>query len=309
MVSSPNGIGKPGGGGLTDDAEAIERQLGDRRGDTVASLKAPPDAARLLVHTVHSDMGVARNGGRRGAALGARAVLAAFGRLAAPARGGVPWGEEAAAPADFDALPFEEAQRREAERIRCDPGKAHVHLGGGHDHVLPLLTSLQSWGRPLHALNVDAHLDTRTDPLPHSGTPFRQFAAAARVPFRLTQVGILPAANPESSRSPLPGGARMDVAGPGDPGAVAFDPEEATVFSLDCDALAGLLFPAVSAVNPEGLQAGRLHVLWEAYRAAVPHPPVVGVYEYNPLFDGPGAPCARFLAAFLHRVAFGGGVR
>ena len=51
-----------------------------------------------------------------------------------------------------------------------------IHLGGGHDHIYPLLRALSAQNDRITVINIDAHLDTRTDDLPHSGTPFRQFA-------------------------------------------------------------------------------------------------------------------------------------
>lgn len=292
-----------GEGRMHEDAE-IRQQLASRKGGTLASAKSPSGGSDLLVHGVHSDIGVARNGGRRGARFGARAVLAAFEGLTLPPGGRLSWSESTVADASFDEIDFNESQERESELIHIASDKTNVHLGGGHDHVYPLLMSLQSTGKPIHVVNLDAHLDTRTDPLFHSGTPFRQFAESKTVPFRLTQIGIHPFSNAESNYEELRD-AEMSIVGPDSIKTITFDDQETTLFSLDCDALSSSFFSGVSAVNPLGLTRGQLYAIWDIYKNSVPHPPVVGIYEYNPVYDDASCSGAKFLAAFLYTVAFG----
>jgi formiminoglutamase len=50
-----------------------------------------------------------------------------------------------------------------------------IHLGGGHDHVYPLLKAIETKYKKIIILNIDPHCDTRESEHNHSGTPFRQF--------------------------------------------------------------------------------------------------------------------------------------
>ena len=58
----------------------------------------------------------------------------------------------------------------------------------------------------LNIINVDAHLDTRQDLEPHSGTPFRQFDNEAKSIFELHQFGIQEEANHLTNYAPLKNG-------------------------------------------------------------------------------------------------------
>ena len=282
----------------------IRRQLALRKDDALASSKVPPHASDVILHSVHSDMGVARNGGRRGARFGSQAVLAAFEKMTLPLDKNVSWGEVEVAEASLDELDFTEAQKRESLLIKIDPNKINIHLGGGHDHIYPLLTSLQSLDKPIHVVNVDAHLDTRTDPYFHSGTPFRQFADTKTVPFRLTQIGINPFSNARSNYEKL-SNTEMSIVDCKSLERTIFRQQEITVFSLDCDALSCSFFSGVSAVNPMGLSKKQFYSIWNLYRRSIAHCPIIGIYEYNPIYDDPSGSGAKFLAAFIYCATFG----
>src|SRR5690606_24005866 len=94
---------------------------------------------------------------------------------------------------------FHEAQKKETSLIsghlKKYPQSFICHLGGGHDHIFPLLSALGESYSELIVINIDAHADTRTDSSFHSGTPFRQFANSYPGKFHLFQMGLHPFAN------------------------------------------------------------------------------------------------------------------
>lgn len=126
-----------------------------------------------------SDAGIARNGGRVGAAAAPAAIREALGRLT----------PDACDPGPFIALvertrdlgdvavtgDVERDQLLLAETLRphLELGRFAIVLGGGHEtsfgHFL-------GYERPVRILNWDAHADVRElrDGLGHSGSPFRQ---------------------------------------------------------------------------------------------------------------------------------------
>lgn len=212
---------------------------------------------------------------------------------------------------------FEAMLEQQAQTLRSLLG-AHplFHLGGGHDHILPLLKALDE--APVCVLNVDAHLDTRTDPEPHSGNPFRQFELHSKFPLQLHQVGIHPYANALSTQSKLSRGSmhilwrrecddaahvrsflmRLEASLPAN---------ARVVFSLDCDALMASDVEAVSAPNHDGLSLSFVRQLVAAYRdlcARRGQPPIWGIYEYNPLYDSVSSRGARAIAGLMYDMVF-----
>lgn len=282
----------------------LEIALALRKDESIASAEVAPSSASVLIHSVHTDRGVARNGGRRGARFGCQAILSAFRSLALPPGNNRRWAQLVASPPSLDKLDFDSAQEKETENLlnHWDASKKNFHLGGGHDHIYPLLMALEVQKKPIHVINIDAHLDTRTDAWAHSGTPFRQFAQKKSVPFRLDQIGIHPFCNPESSYQELPH-TEMNIVKSLDE--LCLLPEEITVLSLDCDALSSSFLSGVSAINPKGLTWKELEAVVNLYtQTGLKHQPIVGIYEYNPLYDCPSGRGAKFLASFLWEMIF-----
>lgn len=263
-----------------------------------------------------SDVGVSRNGGRIGSRWAPQALLATVQKLALPTQPlSIAWTE--VSTQQDEEQDFLTGQRHEEERLaQSIPScQRFLHLGGGHDHILPLLRTLGA-KRPLVVLNIDAHCDTRKEQQPHSGNPFRLFAQEAKHPFQLFQVGIHPFANSLSTLEPLPNGEmhilwREDC---DDPAHLAnflarlqgcIPPEAALVFSLDCDALKASDVGAVSAPNHHGLELGVVHQLvrWYAQwcqEQGQRH--YYGVYEFNPLYDHVSAASARAIAGIVYQM-------
>ncbi len=258
---------------------------------------------RTLILSQHSDTGVILNGGRLGARYGAEAILHQLFKM-----------NKNESSKDFGHfhLPtcqeeFDQEQRREITAIKTILEHSSlenlIHLGGGHDHVYPLVMSIKG---PLHIVNIDAHLDTRNDQQKHSGTPFRQILVE-RKDVTLTQIGIHEFANPKANYD-LPmtilsvkesyqfaqshGFEKMLELG---------NTRKAPVLlSLDADAIEASAMPAVSAPNHQGLRANFVTDLFSAYEKLSQEKKYVGIYEYNPLFDSLGAQGARYLASLLY---------
>lgn len=285
--------------------------------ESLAPLFEKENAKReLLVLKSSSDVGVMRNGGRNGAKWAPQSLLSVLRRMTQDQS----WSrtalkEREVANVTEEIEDFTEAQLRQSDRIRELLGQTKgpiLHLGGGHDHIYPLLRALGTRHSRIIVLNVDAHADTRTDDQPHSGTPFRQFAQEYSGDFHLFQAGLHPFANSFSTLTPLPKGS-MQILWKNelkdDLKRRAFfaalktlvTPKTAVVFSLDADAVDGSEVPGVSAVNGDGLALAELEQLWMEYRGLIgaDSAPIMGLYELNPVYDSVSQLSMRKMAAFL----------
>jgi formiminoglutamase len=164
-------------------------------------------------------------------------------------------------------------------------------------------------------INLDAHLDTRTDANPNSGTPFRQIAAQFDGELEIIQLGIHDFANSISTMSNLPK-AKEVVATYED---VRFGTKDFTetdkflkrvipyhedtvyVFSLDADALESGIMEGVSAVNHRGLPYDFVEdvLLYSIDELKCQH---FGFFEYNPVYDNLSQKGARTLASLIYQI-------
>lgn len=260
-----------------------------------------------------SDEGVIRNGGRNGARFAPQSLLATFKKLnKSQEHSKFSFGEFEVASAAEEKENFNEAQILQSDRIRSLIGNTTstvCHIGGGHDHVYPLLRALRSTFKKFVVVNVDAHADTRVDQAPHSGTPFRQFAREVDDSFRLFQIGLHPYANSLSTLSELENGS-MSILWKNEIAQkrelffkqIAREISEDTVviFSIDADALSASQVPGVSALNADGISVETLTLLYREYlNLGQRHAPVIGIYELNPVYDSLGSLSMRTLSSFL----------
>lgn len=271
-----------------------------------------PDPSFLFL-TSSTDIGVMRNGGRNGARFAPQSLLTFFKRLSQSDLARLQSFRTIEVSSEaLEREDFTRAQELEAEKIsearKLHPKASLIHLGGGHDHVYPLLKSFSDRSQVV-VINLDAHADTRTDDTAHSGTPFRQFSQSFSGDFRLLQVGLHPYANSKSTLLPLENGVcdilwRKDLRDPSKIKRIFSDlktslhPDAVVIFSLDADAMAGHLVPGVSAVNGEGLELSELDLLWSEYRNLT-EDYVLGIYELNPLYDTLSGVSMRTIAGFL----------
>lgn len=270
-----------------------------------------------LFFTSSSDEGVIRNGGRNGARFAPKSFLSTFKKLALKKEfENYHFKVFEVADPNEEKLDFHQAQINQSHRIKNILNQHHkcriYHLGGGHDHILPLLESLSDKFNKIVVINVDAHADTRTDDQFHSGTPFRQFAQSYCGDFHLYQIGLHGFANSESTLSPLGKGFQQILwkenfnIGQLD---LFFneikkntDSETAVIFSLDADALKSSEVPGVSAYNPDGLSFKDLKEIWERYKTLEKkNQPIIGIYELNPIYDNLASASMRSIAAFVYK--------
>lgn len=287
-----------------------------RHVESLGSLFGKSHEHEVLFLKSSSDVGVIRNGGRNGARLAPQSLLSYFRKLTLDEESRkYSFREVEVSLLSEEISDFPSAQEKESLRIQTvlmgSKSSRVIHLGGGHDHIYPLLKSF-SHKKKVIVLNLDAHADTRTDEDVHSGTPFRQFAAEYTGEFHLFQLGLHKFANSLSTLSPLPRGQmhvlwrkdmnerkNWDAFGSELRGLV--DEETVVVFSLDADAMSGELVPGVSAVNGLGLKTNELFEAWYLYRSLpLSHAPIIGIYELNPVFDTLSGMSMRFMANFLY---------
>ncbi len=287
--------------------------------DSLASLFLPeaPVPCDFVFLKSSSDIGVQRNGGRNGARLAPQSFLSYFKKLnIKPSLVNKKFQEIEMSCEAEEKSDFHQAQKLEAKRIHLKlktlESSFICHIGGGHDHIYPLLTALALDYKRVIVINIDAHADTRIDTEFHSGTPFRQFDHEAQVEFRLFQIGLHEFANSASTLSPLKKGNcqilwRQEAS---DSQKVSdffktisdqINPNSAVIFSLDADALNASDMPGVSAVNGNGLSRAELKTIWDNYQQLpLPHKPIMGLYELNPVYDTLSMVSMRTLATFLY---------
>lgn len=287
-----------------------------RSQESLASRFEVGGGKKVLFVKSSSDTGVIRNGGRNGARFAPKSLLSYFRKLSiAGAASQYTFSEVEVSSVDEEVENFSNAQETEAQRIgkalSTHSGARIIHLGGGHDHIYPLLRCYSDAKRII-VLNLDAHADTRTDEESHSGTPFRQFAREYKGEFHLFQLGLHVFANSESTLTKLPQG-KMQILWRKDLGdeikwnaffgeiSKLVDDQTIVIFSLDADAISGELVPGVSAVNGLGLKTNELFQAWQMYKALpMKHEPIMGIYELNPVYDSLSGMSMRFMSNFLY---------
>ncbi len=287
--------------------------------ESLGSLFGHPQDSKVsfLFLKSSTDVGVERNGGRNGARLGPQSLLSSFKKLNLNKN----WThqqivEHEVANEKLEREDFGSAQIQESEKIlkslKSHPSARVCHLGGGHDHVYPLLEALAEMYKKIIVINIDAHADTRCDLEAHSGNPFRLFDSLNKTEFKLYQIGLHAFANSSSTLAPLTHGS-MKIIWRDDLNEVILQnlfkeiqhevsEQTAVVFSLDADALAGQEVPGVSAVNPQGLSLNELKMIWKKYsELKLHHSPVMGIYELNPVYDSVSMLSMRVLSSFLYQ--------
>ncbi len=286
--------------------------------ESIASLfsETPtPTKKSCLFLKSSSDVGVIRNGGRNGARFAPQSLLATFKKFSQnQTLKNYCLMEFEVASIHEEMSDFKLAQTLEAQRIR-DITSAHPHsmicqLGGGHDHVYPLLMAKSGDYSRTIVINVDAHADTRTDENFHSGTPFRQFYTDYKGELYLFQIGLHPFANSFSTLESLKNGQSQLLWKQNFNSSslkLCFDEIRSlvhentlVVFSLDADALSGSEVPGVSAVNPMGFSLREVLEIWSLYsELKFTHSPILGIYELNPLYDSLASISMRTIGSFL----------
>ncbi|MDD0853376.1 arginase family protein [Halobacteriovorax sp. GB3] len=305
---------------MKEDFKEIEEQLSKRAGDRLQAYFSDDQVEHLFL-LAKSDIGVCRNGGRRGTRYAAQNIMNCLKKMQVQNGESLSLKEKTVIT-DRDAHDFNRLQEKEIENITqglAESSKNIIHFGGGHDHVYPLLKSIEKESRKILVINIDAHLDTRTDELYHSGTPFRQFANETTGEFKLIQLGIHDFANAKSNYQKLKTG-EMDIYGldqmrewtksftqnisPKLDELTENFRDYTVVLSLDCDALSSDIMSGVSAVNHKGIPANCVEQIFTWYKELKQERKYLGIYEYNPLFDDLSQKGARYLSALIYAFLF-----
>ncbi len=271
---------------------------------------SPPQNSSLLL-TCSSDTGVWRNGGRRGANFAPEAIMATL-KKCVNLNLTLFWQEISSS--QLEEEDFSLAQQKESQNIfNILKSRPHslpvIELGGGHDHIYPLLKALRLLypDKKMVIFNLDAHLDTRIDSLPHSGTPFRQFLTEDNN-SQLYQIGIHRYTNLNSNFS-LP---NMQVTTAQEIHAMSLNAlgnfiqqlgthhhNALIVTSLDLDVISAAELEAVSAVNYDGLTLRQIKTILHNIKKLKALEHFLGLYEFNPLFDNLSQKGARTISALI----------
>lgn len=283
----------------TPRLEVDDRRFGDYLVPVTEWDGKPPQIALV---GVPQDIGVARNGGRRGAAAAPAAIRAALAKLAASIG-------ETMLPRQVgicdcglvrtEGLSLEEIHQRQEYIVGhfLAMGARVLVLGGGHDTALPDGRALGKRVERLGIVNVDAHLDVRipTEDASHSGSPFRELIEDDACPLELLiEVGTQRfAASAHHLRYVREQGhlvwmledirqSTLDVA--------LADIEQrlaecdGIMLSLDMDALASAYAPGVSAPANDGFQPAEVAAIIERI-VSMPQCRLVDIVEVNPSVD------------------------
>lgn len=307
--------------------EGISQQLSTRVSDQKKSFfDSKISKETTLFLTSPSDIGVMRNGGKSGARYAPEALLNCFKKMIHQKDLQTKkFSQRIVSHQKVESQSFNEGQelsKKEISKIMASELNGCmniIHIGGGHDHIYPftmgVIENLKSFGKEkIHILNIDAHLDTRTDSNYHSGTPFRQvFADKNEIDVKLTQIGIHKYANAPSNYEDLD----MDIIEMSEIGLLSpkelttllakqipFDDKTLYIFSVDCDGLDSTCMSAVSANNHFGLDKAQFQAVIDYYKDVLSQDiTLAGFYEFNPVFDDLGQSSARFLAHTLDQLS------
>ncbi|MGW0043190.1 formimidoylglutamase [Rhodococcus sp. NPDC003348] len=284
----------------------------------IAPYVAEPGSGAVLIGFA-SDEGVRRNKGRRGAAAGPDALRAALGSMALAAP--LPLADAGTVAVTGEDLEGGQAALGRAVTAGLDAGRLPVVLGGGHEVAFGTYLGVASAqlrrDRPrLGVLNLDAHFDLRGDPVPSSGTPFRQMAEAeqaAGIGFRYDVLGI---SQPSNTTALFDTAERFGVrhllderCGPADRDEVdAFVDDflgdvDIVYLTIDLDVLPAAVAPGVSAPAAYGVPIETIQRVCDRV-AASGKLAVVDVAELNPGLDVDNH-TAKTAARLIHRIVTG----
>lgn len=293
--------------------DAIEGANAQRLFQVIRRLATPfntdeHEQANIALLGFCCDQGVALNHGRIGAASAPNAIRRALANFAAHANhhqmvdmGNIVYQTSLAA-----------SQQALAQFIvHCQPNLNTLVIGGGHEvafgHGLGLY---QAWpSAKIGIINIDAHLDLRNNPVPSSGTPFKQLADYCQQqgrPFHYLCIGASLAANTAALFSTAQ---QLAVN-------IIYDTEchlnnsalfqslqqfinqvDKIYLTIDLDALSPAIMPAVSAPASLGIDLALLLAIITTVQQSNKLM-AADLAEFNPLFD-PQATYARIAARII----------
>lgn len=268
------------------------------------------DSSQIIIIGNDSDVGVMRNGGRNGARFAPQAIINVLKKMTWPNSNKLSLLYENISDQKKELLDFEEAQKEYQKKLAqylSHKPSVFFHLGGGHDHIYPLLMALGQSHKKIAVLNLDAHCDTRKDKNPHSGNPFRIFSENFDGDFKLIEVGLHQYSNSSSTQEALIKG-QMTLLFKDDSTLMSkiknilasLDESWCLVFSLDCDGMDASFMEGVSAPNPNGFSYQEVSEIMH-YLKLSSAKKYFGFYEYNPLYDSLSSKGARVVASLIYQ--------
>ena len=261
-----------------------------------------PGDARVAIIGVPQDIGVARNGGRTGAAEAPDAIRRMLYRLT-PYDVATGHSIEHGVIRDLGNIhcggELEEIHARLTAVVSevCRTGVVPIVLGGGHDTTYAAAAGVAAVHGALGMINADAHLDVRTaNPLRNSGTSFRMLIDEGCIhPENFVELGIQSYVNAGSHvRWLVAQGARIitldEIRAAGLQAQLAAALRIATAgarplyATLDIDGVRASEAPGVSAPLPDGFTGAEL---LEIAMTLGRRPEIVAldIVEVNPRFD------------------------
>jgi formiminoglutamase len=292
---------------LTIEQQLLNRKL-NKVGSILKNLENLEEPLSSLIIKCSDDSGVQRNGGKLGSRFAPQAIISELSKFELHDNRDNISITEVSSPGNYKK-DFSSAQKIQSSKIKQIISKIPprvVQIGGGHDHIYPLLKAIDGSKEDLLILNIDAHLDTRTDALPHSGTPFRQFSIEAKSTFNLVQLGVRKETNHKTNYIKLNKGMmrfhafnnEKDYSSILDLISSLISQNTKVVLSLDCDGIDGSDFGAVSATNPHGTPFYLINNLVNKLKHRIDY---FGLYELNPLFDNITNLCAKRAAWLVYQ--------
>ena len=292
--------------------------INNRDLERIINNKSEMALADILFLKFSSDWGTIKNMGRRGSLFAPEAILSIVKKLAC--HNLLKWSEIELADHLLEIADFSLSQNKLSHKIHqtltnSPQTKKYIYLGGGHDYAYPIMSALNFSTKKMVVINLDAHLDTRTDLSPHSGTPFRQIAKEFKGELEIIQLGIHDFANSISTMSNLEN-AKEVVATYEDVRngtkhftanqkflrkIIPFQKDTLYFFSLDADVLEAGIMEGVSAVNHRGLPYHFVEdvLTYSIQELNCQH---FGFFEYNPVYDNLSQKGARALASLIYQV-------
>lgn len=280
---------------------------------------ASEDANGVVFVGFSSDEGVERNKGRRGAAEGPEALRGALAGFAlSSADAGIrAWDAGTVAVTDHR---MEDGQSRLGSAVAAlvDVGHLPIVLGGGHEVAFGTYQGIAHSGlrrgKKLGVLNLDAHFDLRPDPVPSSGTPFRQMLEAEAAAGTEMQYAVLGISQPSNTQVLFDTAEEHGVTYLLDEECSLVDQQRVRRFvteflddvdlvhlTIDLDGLPAATAPGVSAPAAYGVPLEIMQLACDLV-AASGKLAVCDVAELNPTYDIDGR-TARTAARLLHRIA------
>ncbi|MFD6396236.1 formimidoylglutamase [Nocardia sp. NPDC060249] len=253
--------------------------------------------------------GVRRNKGRLGAVAGPDALRGAL----APMAPATPLHAFDAGTIAVTGDQLEDGQRRLGATVSAllDDGAFPVVLGGGHEVAYGTYLGLAGSARRVPGsvigiLNLDAHFDLRPDPVPSSGTPFRQILETDD-DVRYAVIGV---SQPSNTRILFDTADRFGVRylldDDCEPTRVAAFVDDFLAgidllyLTIDLDVLPAAVAPGVSAPAAYGVALSTIQAVCDRV-AACGRLVVADVAELNPRLDIDHR-TARTAARLIHRI-------